>query len=297
MGGDRTWARGLLAALAGLGVGAGVVLAWARGPGVSRPPASADEVHAELARLREDLERETFARQILEGRLELLERGRVSSRGSGGRVRGSAADAPASDEGADEAAAEASSADEVAPRGAGVAAAGEGPEARPWFDDASLAALGMSETEIERLRRIWEEHELDRAYVRDDAIRGGYERSRRHREAQRALEASFREELGDETYDRVLYATGRPNRAVVRDVLGQSPAGAAGLERGDVIWRYDGALVLRPEELQRATAAGRPGELVPIEVIRDGEPVRLFVPRGPLGVRVERERLSPDLGG
>jgi S1-C subfamily serine protease len=108
---------------------------------------------------------------------------------------------------------------------------------------------------------------------------------------------AFRDELGDETYDRVLYATGRPNRTVVRDVLSQSAGRAAGLEPGDVIWRYDDSLVLLPHELQRATAAGRPGELVPLEVLRDGELERLFVPRGPLGARIERERISPEAGG
>jgi hypothetical protein len=56
-------------------------------------------------------------------------------------------------------------------------------------------------------------------------------------------------------------------------------------------------LILRPEELQSASAGGSPGELVPIEVLRDGEPLRLFVPRGPLGARIERKRVPPDAGG
>lgn len=49
-------------------------------------------------------------------------------------------------------------------------------------------------------------------------------------------------------------------------------------------------------ELRRATAGGRAGETVPIEVLHDGEILRLFVPRGPLGARVDHERISPTAG-
>jgi S1-C subfamily serine protease len=92
----------------------------------------------------------------------------------------------------------------------------------------------------------------------------------------------------------VLYATGKPNRAVVRDTLSRSAAREAGVEPGDVVWRYDGNLVLHPRDLQRATASGVEGELVPVDVIRGGERVRLYVRRGPLGALLERKKVSPD---
>jgi hypothetical protein len=290
----------LAAALVGVALGAGGVVAWTRGPSPAADARPAEELRAEMARLREALERETFARQVLEARLSLLERD-WDAAGPGPRAPGGApvlgAEGPPG-----ETVAEGGDPDVAAAgpeQGGAFAAAVEAddPDARPWFDADALVELGMSDGEVERLREIWEQHQLERAYVRTEAIRGGYERSRRHRREQIALEMAFRDELGDETYDRVLYATGRPNRTVVRDVLSQSAGRAAGLEPGDVIWRYDDSLVLLPHELQRATAAGRPGELVPLEVLRDGELERLFVPRGPLGARIQRERISPEAGG
>jgi hypothetical protein len=289
----RSGPRILIAALAGLAVGAGMVAAWPRGPATSQSPAKpADDLRAQIAQLREDLVRETFARQVLESRLALLEHDGWASepRAPAG---GSATGEPGEDEPA-----EAGDGGAVALSTGGRPAAAADSErgARPWFDETALAELGMSDSEIESLREIWEQHVLQRAYLRDEAMRDGYNR-RRQRNEQIALEASFREEIGDDTYDRMLYATGQNNRAVVRDVLSRSPANASGIESGDVIWRYDGNLILRPGELQRATAAGRPGELVPVELVRDGELVRLFVPRGPLGVLLLSERVSPSLGG
>jgi hypothetical protein len=274
-----------------------VVAAAVVGALVARPraesPLGADreaELRAEIARLREDLERETFARQVLEGRLALIER----------ETWPPAAGAPRRPVEDGEAGAASAEPDERAERDAavaapGVAAAEAADEERPWFDTGALAETGMSAPEIERLQRVWEAHQLELAYARDEAIRGGYDRRQRRTE-RFDLQRAFREELGDEGYDRVLYATGQDNRAVVRDVLGQSAASGAGIERGDVIWRYDDQLILHPRELRSATAGGRAGETVPIEVLRDGEILRLFVPRGPLGARVDHERISPTAG-
>ena len=46
-----------------------------------------------------------------------------------------------------------------------------------------------------------------------------------------------------------------------------------------------------------ASASGRKGENVPIEVVRDGKLLRLFVPRGPLGAKLAKERIAPVLDG
>jgi len=247
---------------------------------------------SEIAELREGLARETLARQILESRLLLLER----RAGSGSVVRRGRSGHPSASEPRLDAAAESASEGSDGLTPAAEASGDVAAEAKPWFDEAALAALGMSSVEIERLRRIWEEHELDRAYIQAEAIRGGYDHRKRHWREQIGLELAFRGDLGDDTYERVLYATGQPNRTVVGDLLSQSAASSAGLERGDVIWRYDGATILRPEELQNASSSGQQGEQIPIEVIRNGEHVRLFIQRGPLGVRLDRKHVSPEAG-
>ena len=115
----------------------------------------------------------------------------------------------------------------------------------------------------------------------------------RHFQKARGLRQELRSELGDEGYDELLFASGQPNRAVVRDVIGRSAAQRAGLAPGDVIRRYDGELVFAPGDIQRATATGTPGTLVAIDFERDGRDERIYIPRGPIGVVLQPRRLEP----
>jgi serine protease Do len=97
----------------------------------------------------------------------------------------------------------------------------------------------------------------------------------------------------------VLYSTGHPNRVAVQDIVTGSPAESAGLQPGDVIVRYDGRLVLNAGELRDATTEGRAGELVAIEVQREGESDarRVFVPRGPIGISLAPATQQPAPAG
>ncbi|MGD8339884.1 MAG: PDZ domain-containing protein [Gammaproteobacteria bacterium] len=94
----------------------------------------------------------------------------------------------------------------------------------------------------------------------------------------------MREELGDTDYEKYLEGLGRPTSVNVREVLTSSPAQAAGLQPGDEIVAYDGQRVFDMSELTDLTYAGNPGETVAIDVIRDGQPMQLYVERGPIGV-------------
>jgi S1-C subfamily serine protease len=97
----------------------------------------------------------------------------------------------------------------------------------------------------------------------------------------------------------VLYSTGHPNRVAVREVISGSAGDSAGLLRGDVIVRYGDQLVLSPGELRDATTQGRAGELVELEVQREGEsaPLRIFVPRGPIGITLAPTAVQPAPAG
>ena len=86
---------------------------------------------------------------------------------------------------------------------------------------------------------------------------------------------------------------GRNNRLSVRDGLMRSPAEEAGIEPGDLILTYDDVRVFDAFQLRGATSAGRRGESVPIELIRRGRRLRIIVPRGPLGVKLQPERVPP----
>jgi hypothetical protein len=94
----------------------------------------------------------------------------------------------------------------------------------------------------------------------------------------------MRDDLGDADYEKYLAALGRPTTINVRDVLTNSPAQAAGLAPGDQIVGYDGKRVFDMNELTGLTYEAGPGGTVAIDVIRDGQPMQLYVERGPIGV-------------
>jgi hypothetical protein len=170
----------------------------------------------------------------------------------------------------------------------------EEPEAAQVFDQAWLREAGFPEVEIERLRERWDQAELDRLYLVDQAKREGWHRSQRFRGRMRELREDLRAELCDEGYDALLYAAGRGNRVVVEDVLAGSAAQQAGIESGDALFSYAERRLFATQELIRTTSAGEAGAQTEVRVDRNGEEIRLFVPRGPLGVRVRRERRLPD---
>jgi hypothetical protein len=167
---------------------------------------------------------------------------------------------------------------------------------RPWFNAEGLLSAGVDPAEVRELRNRFEEIELERLYLRDRAAREEWTGSRRYREESAALDARFRElreELGTDSYDRLLYATGRPNRARIRDVLERSPASEAGVLAGDVILSYDRRRIFTVGELRRATTEGQAGAQIEVIVERNGKAVHLWIPRGPLGVRLAPARRPP----
>jgi S1-C subfamily serine protease len=95
---------------------------------------------------------------------------------------------------------------------------------------------------------------------------------------------ALRDELGDADYERYLEALNRPTSVGVRDVLASSPAEKAGLQPGDQVTAFGGKRVFDMSDLNRLVLEGEPGQMVAIDVLRDGQPVQLYVPRGPIGI-------------
>ena len=134
--------------------------------------------------------------------------------------------------------------------------------------------------------------------LREDQLR--VEAMQARFEAQRAgdTEAMFsagadsagqlREELGDAEYEQYLEALGRPTSVRVGNVLESSPGQQAGLVRGDEIIRYDGERVFSYTELNRQQLGGQAGENVVVEILRDGQPMQVVMPRGPIGIEAQR---------
>ncbi len=246
-------AVGLLAGLLLRGGGSGDVPSRepARAPA---PVSEAQDGKDTVARLREQLAEERSRRVALESRLAVRQ---------GNAPPGDGAPATASEPGK------------------------PAPSKDGWPDEAVLREAGISPADLELLRTRLEEIELERLYVRDQATREGWLGRPRFRLRMQELDRRYealREDLGDDVWDWVLYASGRDNRVVVSRVMQGSVSQDAGIERGDVFLRYDDRRIFDVAGLQRSTTTGQAGETVAVDVLRDGEEYRFYVPRGPLGL-------------
>ncbi|WP_058555350.1 PDZ domain-containing protein [Thiohalocapsa sp. ML1] len=138
---------------------------------------------------------------------------------------------------------------------------------------------------------------LARLELRDEAAREGWLGTARYREEIGRLneeQVSIEDEVGSDAYDRYLFATGQPNRVAVDSVLPGSAGEESGLMTGDVIERYGDTPVLDFEDLRAATSTGVRGELVPVSVVRAGQRMEVWLPRGPIGIGLDATRLDPN---
>jgi C-terminal processing protease CtpA/Prc len=161
----------------------------------------------------------------------------------------------------------------------------------------ALEAAGLDEQTAESIKLRGDQLAMTEMYLRDQATREGWLDTPRFREEMAAIEAqrtSIREELGDEAYDRYLFALGRTNRVIVNDVMYDSVAEDVGLQTGDLIIRYGDSRVFATDELVTQTREGSVGDPVTVVISRGGKRMEIEVPRGPLGVRVGVTQDNPD---
>jgi len=103
-------------------------------------------------------------------------------------------------------------------------------------------------------------------------------------QSQLAMQAEMRQQLGDGGYEQYLEATGQSTNVRVFEVLQNSPGYAAGLRSGDEIVAYGGERVFNLGELNDLTVEGNPGETVAVDIMRDGQAMQIYIPRGPIGI-------------
>jgi len=97
-------------------------------------------------------------------------------------------------------------------------------------------------------------------------------------------DSELRAELGEADYERYLAANGRSTSVDIGNVLPNSPAQQAGIRLGDEIVRYDGERVFSMMDVAgRIMETEAEGNVV-VDIVRDGVPMQLVLPRGPLGV-------------
>jgi len=162
--------------------------------------------------------------------------------------------------------------------------------------EAKLVAAGIDSRTAAWIQQQLDKNQLDELYLQNQASREGWLNTPRYHQAHREIQARFNElrgQLGDETFDKLLYALGRPNRVLISDVLQGSPAQQTGLNAHDEIVFYDGKRVFSTQELQGLTSEGDTSLWVLMEVRRDGEPLGVYVPGGPLGVRLATGHVPP----
>jgi membrane-associated protease RseP (regulator of RpoE activity) len=242
----------------------------------ARPAAASDALERRIARLESRLDAEARRAEHLQQQLEQM----------------ATALASANEEAAT-----------AGPNGTDHAAATVSPPA-PFIEgsggsalERALQAAGLDAATAEDIKRRGDQFAMTEMYLHDQATREGWVDTPRFQEEMDAIEqqrTSIRDEIGDDAYDRYLFAMGRTNRIIVNDVMFQSVAEEVGLEAGDLIVRYDDALLFAPDELVSQTHTGPAGETVTLEVVRDGKRLEVQVPRGPLGLRIGPTQDYPD---
>jgi len=164
-----------------------------------------------------------------------------------------------------------------------------------WFNEQALIESGMASSQALELKVFFEQLELERLYLRDQSIREDWDRAK-YREALQTLanqEDDLRNRLSESEYDEYLFASGQTNRVVVTSVLASAQAGTAGIMSGDQIIRYDNQRIYNGFDLREATAGGSIDDTVALEVERDGETLQFYLPRGPLGIRMNSVSVAP----
>lgn len=126
------------------------------------------------------------------------------------------------------------------------------------------------------------ELQMERLQARYEAMRGSEDQRFIGRRS--SQDSQLRAELGDADYERYLMANGQSTSVGIGNVLSNSPAQRAGIQPGDEIVRYDGERVFSMMDVAgRIMQTGAEGNVV-VDIVRDGVPMQLVLPRGPLGV-------------
>lgn len=167
---------------------------------------------------------------------------------------------------------------------AAMMAAADSPEGRA----SRLVEIGFPPDRADWIIRREAELQMAAMQAQFEARRSGEPLSRF--DARFNSEAALRAEIGDADYEMYLEANGRSTAVVIGSVIESSPGQRAGLQSGDQIVSYDGTRVFNTWELNEQTMQGEPGQSVVVDIVRDGMPMQVVLPRGPIGVSTGRFR-------
>lgn len=145
-----------------------------------------------------------------------------------------------------------------------------------------LLKAGFDATTAEWILTRESEFQMEMLRARYDANRNG-ERIDSYQQNS-AFRDEMQQQLGDEKFEQYLAANGNPLHVSIGTVLDSSPAQVAGLRPGDQIVNYGGERIYSMRDLTEQTMQGVPDENVVIDFVRDGVPMQVVLPRGPVGI-------------
>jgi len=160
------------------------------------------------------------------------------------------------------------------------------PDRSPEGRRTALINAGFAPDRADWIIQRESELQVQAMQARFDAMRSG--------EPMRPFNAGFnpesglRAEIGDIEYEQYLAANGRPTAVQVSNVMDSSPGQVAGIRAGDQITSYDGQRIFSTMELTQQTMQGVQGDSVAVGIVRDGVPMQIVLPRGPIGVSTSR---------
>lgn len=145
-----------------------------------------------------------------------------------------------------------------------------------------LVEAGFPPDQAEWIVQREAELQMERLQARYEAMRGNEDQAFFGQRF--SQDSALRAELGDADYERYLSANGRSTSVGIGNVVSNSPAQRAGIQPGDEILRYDGERVFSMMDVAgRIMQTEAEGNVV-VDIVRDGIPMQLVLPRGPLGV-------------
>ena len=159
---------------------------------------------------------------------------------------------------------------------------------QPEYQKQQLVEAGFGEEEAAWIVQNESEIALQQLYDQYNARREAWQNAAESGQQRLTTMDRLRERIGDDYYEQYLEAKGWPTSVSIGTVIEGSPAQNAGLQPGDQVTAYDGSRVFNLRDVNRLTVQGELGESVLLEVERDGEPMQLTIPRGPIGISGRR---------
>lgn len=161
-------------------------------------------------------------------------------------------------------------------------------EDKAIVDTTRLLAAGFTQSRIDWIRRRAEE-------LRSQRLQADFERQQKGLPVADPYMVSayafdkdldLQNELGSGEYERYRKALGRSTTVAVAGVNAGSNAAKGGVMEGDEIVSYDDERVFSIDQVRSLALKGRPGSTVTVDILRRGQPMRLVVPTGPLGIEI-----------